>query len=91
MQTGWWVPGRALVRMQGLMEVVILRPTEYEALLPVEWQERTKSQWKEELEKVVEKWPPEWKGRMPFLRFAQSLEEAASEAAISRGMLSHSI
>jgi hypothetical protein len=52
-------------------------------VLPVEWEERSLCQWTEELGKVEDKWPAEWKGRMPLLLFARGVEEGASGAGIS--------
>jgi len=75
---GWWIPGKDLVRVRGLREVVVVRPKpkKYEKLFPGEWEERCKEQWREKLLKLEETWSVEWKGELPLLRFVRSMEEA---------------
>ncbi|RDL35773.1 uncharacterized protein BP5553_06385 [Venustampulla echinocandica] len=64
----WWVPTRFLVQMRGLREVIFLRPPDRK-MLPDEWVKRTEDQWVLEFLKFEEKWPVEWEGRMPSLKF----------------------
>ncbi|KAH6719471.1 hypothetical protein BKA61DRAFT_276567 [Leptodontidium sp. MPI-SDFR-AT-0119] len=72
--SGWWVPARYLVKMQYLKEVILI-VKKSERMLPVEWRNRTEGQWVEELWKLEDQWPAGWEGRMPRLKFVQSIEE----------------
>ncbi|KAH7330515.1 hypothetical protein BKA65DRAFT_509517 [Rhexocercosporidium sp. MPI-PUGE-AT-0058] len=72
--TGWWVPARHLVNMPCLKEVVLV-VNKSERMLPVEWRNRTESQWIEELLKVEDQWPAVWEGKIPSLKFVQSVED----------------
>jgi len=74
-EDGWWVPVRFLIKLKGLREVVLVYDFG-QKMLPPEWRARTVGQWVEELVKVQERWPVEWDGVMPSLRFVGSLAEA---------------
>lgn len=71
----WWIPIKFLVQMKGLREVVLSRPFK-DKMLPSEWRARILSQWEDELVKVKDKWPVEWEGKMPSLRFVSKLQDA---------------
>lgn len=72
--TSWWIPTGFLVYMRGLREVVLVR--QFDRMLPDEWRDRLQGQWREEFLGVREKWPKEWDGTPPRLRFVQDLSEA---------------
>ena len=77
-EDGWWVPVRFLIKLKLLREVVLVYDLGHK-MLPLEWRARTMGQWMEELVKVQERWPVEWDGVMPSLRFVEVLWRPANE------------
>ena len=74
-EDGWWLPMRFLLKLKGLREVVLVYNPK-EKMLPLEWKTRTESQWLEEFSKLEERWPLEWEGNMPSLKFVGDIENA---------------
>lgn len=65
---GTWVP-QTLPAFRYLTDVVLVVSESYwKKMLPQEWRARTLSIWHEELEKMRDRWPPEWEFRSPELR-----------------------
>lgn len=74
-QNPWWIPIKFLLRMKRLREVVFVRRAK-DKMLPKEWRDRIMSQWEDKFGTEKEKWPIEWAGTMPSLRFASEPEQA---------------
>jgi hypothetical protein len=73
--TGSWVP-REVVKFRNLKEVIlVVEGKVMSEMLPVEWRERTISVWEEELMAMRDRWPAEWQGIMPVLRFVTRTED----------------
>lgn len=73
--TGSWVP-REVLKFRNLKEVIlVVEGKVMSEMLPVEWRERTISIWEEELMAMRDRWPAEWQGAMPVLRFVTRVED----------------
>lgn len=69
---GYWVP-RNIVKFRHLNEIVlVLEGKVTQDMLPVEWRERTTFIWEAKLIGMFHRWPEEWGGKMPKLRFVTS-------------------
>jgi hypothetical protein len=72
---GKWV-SRKIVKFRNLREVVVVVEGKVHAeMLPDEWRERTLEIWGTELRGLRERWPVEWEGRMPELKFVTKFED----------------
>jgi hypothetical protein len=68
---------RKLVKFGNLKEIVVLVEGKVHGkMLPDEWRERTLLIWGQELGKMRERWPEEWEGHMPKLKFVTRFEDA---------------
>lgn len=74
-QNPWWIPIKYLVQMHGLREVVLSHSLK-DKMLPSEWRDMILSRWEDELVKAKDKWPVEWGGTMPSLRFVSKPKDA---------------
>jgi hypothetical protein len=72
---GKWV-SRKIVKFGNLREiVVVVEGKVYAKMLPDEWRERTLEIWRMELRGLRERWPVEWEGCMPELKFVTRFED----------------
>lgn len=72
---GNWVP-RKIVKLKNLEELVLsVEGKELRKMLPEEWRERTVSIWEKELLGMQDRWPGEWEGTVPKLRFVSTLQD----------------
>jgi len=75
-QDARWVP-RNMEHFGELRDVVVLLGGKtHQQMLPTEWKERTVGIWKEEMERIREKWPESWVSNgPPILRVVGKLED----------------